>query len=122
MIKGIVMKFEHILKLRTLVSDGALGTLLQENGLPTGQFPGEMVDVMEEFRNHTDLPLLAQANSRLPETIYGEIVYNETLEQRIELAPILLGKQVNIIGGCCGINPGHIKAIRNTVVNYSSPK
>jgi len=91
-------------------------------GANCGKGPEEMVEIMEEFRNHTDLPLLAQANAGLPETIDDKMIYNETLEQRGELTQILLNRNVNIIGGCCGTNPNHIKAIRNAVDKYSSLK
>jgi len=91
-------------------------------GANCGRGPDEMVDIMTEFREHTDLPLLAQANAGLPETKDGKMIYNETLEQRGELARILLDKNVSIIGGCCGTNPNHIKAIRNAVDNYSPSK
>ena len=116
------MKFEDALKSRTLVSDGAMGTSLQENGLTAGHCPEEMIDIMEEFKEHTDLPLLAQANAGLPDTKDGKMIYNETLEQRSKLARKLLNKNVNIIGGCCGTNPNHIQAIRNVVDKYSSLK
>ena len=81
-----------------------------------------MIDIMEEFRSHTDLPLLAQANAGLPETIEGKMIYNETMKQRGELAKILFTKNVRIVGGCCGTNPGHIKAIRTAADNHSSNK
>jgi len=91
-------------------------------GANCGRGPDEMVDIMAEFREHTELPLLAQANAGLPETIDGKMIYNETLEQRGELTQELLDKNVRIIGGCCGTNPNHIKAIRNAVDNYSPSK
>jgi len=36
--------------------------------------PKEMIDIMEEFREHTDLPLLAQANAGLPEIVEGKFI------------------------------------------------
>jgi len=81
-----------------------------------------MIDIMEEFREHTDLPLIAQANAGLPQAIDGKIVYNESLKQRGQLVKVLLDKNVNIIGGGCGTNPYHIRAIRNAVDKYSSLK
>ena len=62
-----------VLKSKTLVSDGAMGTMLQENGLLAGQCPEEMIDIMEEFREHTKLPLIAQVNVGLPETIESNL-------------------------------------------------
>ena len=91
-------------------------------GANCGKGADEMVDIMEEFRQHTDLPLLAQANAGLPETKNDQIIYNETPKQRGELTRVLLSEKVNIIGGCCGTKPEHIKAIRETVDYYSKNK
>jgi 5-methyltetrahydrofolate--homocysteine methyltransferase len=89
-------------------------------GANCGKGADEMVDIMEEFRQHTDLPLIAQANAGLPETKEDKIVYTETPEQRSELTRVLLSEKVNIIGGCCGTTPDHIKAIRKTVDKYQN--
>ncbi len=91
-------------------------------GANCGKGADEMIDIMEEFRQHTDLPLLAQANAGLPETIDNRIVYSETFAQRGDLTRILLSEKVNIIGGCCGTKPDHIKAIREIVDYYGKKK
>lgn len=87
-------------------------------GANCGKGADEMVDIMEEFRQKTDFPLIAQANAGLPETQDDKIIYTETPEQRSELTRILLSEKVNIIGGCCGTTPDHIAAIRKTVDYY----
>lgn len=84
-------------------------------GANCGKGADEMIEIMREFRQHTDLPLLSQANAGLPEIADGKIVYRETPQQRGELTQLLLGEKVNIIGGCCGTGPGHIRAIKDTV-------
>ncbi|MFC2088208.1 homocysteine S-methyltransferase family protein [Calditrichota bacterium] len=87
-------------------------------GANCGKGTDEMVGIMKEFRHFTDMPLLAQANAGLPETLNGEIVYSETAEQRGQITKLLLKEKVNIIGGCCGTTPAHISAIRHAVDSY----
>ena len=87
-------------------------------GANCGKGAKEIIDIMEEFRQLTDIPLIAQANAGLPETKDDKIIYTETPEQRGELTRVLLGEKVNIIGGCCGTTPEHITSIRQTINYY----
>jgi 5-methyltetrahydrofolate--homocysteine methyltransferase len=74
-----------------------------------------MVEIAREFRRHTSLPLIIQANAGLPERKGGSIVYPESPEFFASKAPALLDCGVSIIGGCCGTTPAHIAAIRMAV-------
>jgi 5-methyltetrahydrofolate--homocysteine methyltransferase len=74
-----------------------------------------MVEIAREFRQHTDLPLLIQANAGLPELKDGRPVYPETPEFMADKARELVAIGVDIIGGCCGTTPGHIRALRAMV-------
>lgn len=72
----------------------------------------EMIEVISEMKKITDKPILAQANAGLPEFINGVNVYKETPEIILPKVEKLLSCGVKIIGGCCGTNPLHIKAMR----------
>lgn len=74
-----------------------------------------MIEIAEEFRGVTNAPLIIQSNAGLPETRNGLLVYPESPEFMAEKAVELAALGVNIIGGCCGTTPEHIKAIRNAV-------
>ena len=71
-----------------------------------------MVKIAREFRARTDAPLLIQSNAGLPEMIDGSVVYTETPEFMAEKARELLDIGVDVIGGCCGTTPEHIRALR----------
>jgi len=59
----------------------------------------------------------AHPNAGLPNA-FGE--YDETPEQMAEQIKVYLDKSyINIIGGCCGTSPAHIKAIADLVKDYS---
>ncbi len=75
----------------------------------------EMIEVVKEMRPLTKLPILAQANAGLPEIIDGINIYKETPEIISSKAKKLLGLGVNIIGGCCGTGPDHIRELRKLI-------
>ena len=74
-----------------------------------------MIQISAGFRKHSSLPLLIQSNAGLPELKDGNLVYNETPQFMAEKSRQLLDLGVNIIGGCCGTTPEHIKAIRKII-------
>ncbi|MGQ9621163.1 MAG: homocysteine S-methyltransferase family protein [Bacteroidales bacterium] len=58
-----------------------------------------------------DVPLIIQPNAGIPQLIDGNTVYPETPEKMASYVPELIKLGVNIIGGCCGTTPKHIRAI-----------
>lgn len=84
-------------------------------GANCGRGVDEMIGIMKAFRKETDMPLLAQANAGIPKVEEGKLVYPETPQERGEAARTLMELKVNIIGGCCGTGPDHIRAIREAV-------
>ena len=74
-----------------------------------------MVEIAEEFRRHTDGPLIIQSNAGLPVNKAGTVVYPEDPAFMAERVERLVEIGVSIIGGCCGTTPEHIGAIRARV-------
>lgn len=74
-----------------------------------------MVEIAEEFRRHTDMPLIIQSNAGLPVNVAGAVSYPEDPEFMAERVERLIELGVSIIGGCCGTTPEHIQAIRARV-------
>lgn len=74
-----------------------------------------MIEIARTFRQVTSMPLAIQANAGLPESHGGRVVYPETPEFFAERVPALAELRVQIIGGCCGTTPDHIRAIRGAV-------
>jgi 5-methyltetrahydrofolate--homocysteine methyltransferase len=60
---------------------------------------------------------MVQANAGLPVHIEGRDVFPETPEQMAAQVPALVKAGANIIGGCCGTTPAHIRAIRDAVAS-----
>ncbi len=75
-----------------------------------------MIDIVKEIREvNTVLPVLVHANAGLPIEEDGKIVYPDSPERMAELTPTLIAAGANIIGGCCGTTPDHIRAIKEVV-------
>jgi 5-methyltetrahydrofolate--homocysteine methyltransferase len=61
------------------------------------------------LRSLTALPLWVKANAGIPQIQGGKVVYPLTAEQYASFIPALLAEGVNVIGGCCGTDPGFIR-------------
>lgn len=71
---------------------------------------------LESIANKTDFAISAHPNAGLPNA-FGE--YDETPEEMGEQIEEYLKKDlINIIGGCCGTNPTHIKEIARIATKY----
>ena len=75
----------------------------------------QMAAIAGEFRRHTALPLVIQANAGMPRMVEGRLEYEETPEFFAAQARALADLGVAIIGGCCGTTPAHIAALRAMV-------
>ena len=81
-------------------------------GSNCGNGTEDMIGVVKEIRDtDRDIPVMIQANAGPPEFTNGITVYRESPEIMASFIPRLLEAGANIIGGCCGTTPEHIKAI-----------
>ena len=74
-----------------------------------------MVDLAREMRQATDGPLLVHSNAGLPAYQGGVIVYPESPEYMAERFKTLADMGINILGGCCGAGPDHVRALAAAV-------
>ena len=71
---------------------------------------------LEAIANKTDFGISAHPNAGLPNA-FGE--YDESPEEMGEQIEEYLKKDlINIIGGCCGTSPDHIRVIANIAAKY----
>ena len=70
-----------------------------------------MIELARELRQITDGYLLIHSNAGIPSIVDGEIVYPETPEYMAERFKILADMGINILGGCCGTGPEHIRSL-----------
>ncbi len=71
-----------------------------------------MVGITKLFRTvDKNIPILVQANAGLPIIVEGKTVFPETPGEMSKWINPLIDAGANIIGGCCGTTPDHIRKI-----------
>lgn len=82
-------------------------------GTNCGNGMENMIPIVEAIRKtDPDIPVLVHANAGLPRLYEGKNVFEETPEVTASFISDLISAGANIIGGCCGTTPEHIKAIK----------
>lgn len=78
-----------------------------------------MIDIVREIRKvDGETPVLVHANAGKPMIEDGKTVFPETPEMMAARADDLVASGANIIGGCCGTSPDHIRALADAVAVY----
>ena len=75
---------------------------------------------VERYRSTTGLPIMAQPNAGLPRLVNMKVIYDETPGEMVGGVVPLLQAGANIVGGCCGSTPEHIRAFRAAMDQYLS--
>lgn len=71
----------------------------------------EMVEIIREMRSYTEKPLIAEPNAGIPKVVNNRIIYDDTPEVFASAVIDLISAGANIIGGCCGTTPAHLRAM-----------
>ena len=74
------------------------------------------------YQHATHLPVMAQPNAGQPKLIEMKVVYDETPDEMVKGVVPLLEIGANIIGGCCGSTPDHIRAFRQAMDTFYMKK
>jgi len=77
--------------------------------------PKSMLDALEQLKSLTTLPISVQPNAGLPMNVGGRNIYMTSPEYIAEYSKRFIQTGASIVGGCCGTNPEHIRAIRRAV-------
>ena len=77
--------------------------------------PVAMLEAIERIRRLTDKPLAAQPNAGIPRSIEGRNIYLCSPEYMASYARKFVNAGVNLVGGCCGTTPEHIKAMNSAL-------
>ena len=75
----------------------------------------KMIEIAEQMRLVVDCPIIIQSNAGIPVYKAGEIIYPESPEYMAERYEKLAQIPVQILGGCCGTTPNHIRALVEAV-------
>lgn len=85
-------------------------------GANCGIGPAELLDTVQGFAQiETESFMIAKGNCGIPEYVEGAIHYHGTPELMAEYAICARAAGAQIIGGCCGTSPAHLKAMREAL-------
>ena len=77
-----------------------------------------MIEIVSQMREiNQEIPILVHANAGLPTFVDGKDVFPETPEDMARMMSKIISAGANIIGGCCGTTPAHIKAMKSAIHN-----
>ena len=79
----------------------------------------QMIMLAERLRSLTKKPVIIQPNAGQPEIEKDEVRYKVTPEGFAEDMEKIIELGINIVGGCCGTTPDHIKLLRKIVDKYN---
>jgi 5-methyltetrahydrofolate--homocysteine methyltransferase len=83
-------------------------------GTNCGNGMENMIPIVELIRKiDPAIPVLVHANAGLPHLHDGKNVFSETPEITASYVPRLIQAGANIIGGCCGTTPAHIRRMKD---------
>jgi 5-methyltetrahydrofolate--homocysteine methyltransferase len=103
------------------VSPGEMVIPLMEAGASVigancGNGMAGMVDIVQAIRSeNSEVPILVHANAGMPVYADGETVFPETPCEMASHAADLVSAGANIIGGCCGTTPEHIRMLKEKI-------
>lgn len=92
-------------------------------GINCATGPSEMLDPVRYLCGNTSKYVSVLPNAGLPENIGGETVYKLTPDElATSLKRFAIEDGVNIIGGCCGTTPAHLKKVVEVVGEIAPTK
>ena len=84
-------------------------------GLNCGGHPREFIDFIKKILKHSTKPLIVYANAGIPEKRGDKIIYPLGPDEYLQYPMKFFELGANIIGGCCGTTPEHIKLISDAL-------
>lgn len=80
-------------------------------GINCSNGPYEMLPLIKELRRGHDVPVMVQPNAGLPELVNGQMVFPMNPEEFATAGQDIARLGVQVLGGCCGTTPEHIRAL-----------
>ena len=77
--------------------------------------PATVLTAIESMRPATSLPIAAMPNAGLPRAVEGRNIYLCSPEYMASFARKAVAAGAQIVGGCCGTTPNHIRAMRAAI-------
>jgi 5-methyltetrahydrofolate--homocysteine methyltransferase len=73
--------------------------------------PAEMISLIAQMKPYATVPLVAKPNAGMPELVGDQTVFNMQPSKFAAYGKEFVSRGVNILGGCCGTSPDHIREL-----------
>ncbi len=77
--------------------------------------PEYMLDFIKLMKPYAKVPLVAKPNAGMPKLIKGATTFDMGTKEFAFHTKKFVSSGVNLLGGCCGTTPAHIKELKNRV-------
>ena len=84
-------------------------------GVNCGFGPDKMIPIVERLARCCSLPIVVNPNAGLPRTEGNKTVFDVGPEEFSRVMKEIAAMGVQVMGGCCGTTPAHMKALIKTV-------
>ncbi len=82
--------------------------------------PEEMKELVAAMKPYATVPLVAKPNAGMPELVNGKTMFHMRAERFASCGKEIARAGGNLIGGCCGTTPDHIRALKETLEKEES--
>jgi len=77
--------------------------------------PQKLLEIVQRLRRKTELPISVMPNAGLPRFVSGRFLYLASPDYFADYAVRFQAAGANLIGGCCGTTPAHIRRMREAL-------
>lgn len=82
--------------------------------------PKQMAPLVEELSAYASVPVICNPNAGLPRTENGKTIFDVGPEDFAKAMKLIIEAGAQILGGCCGTTPAHIKATVLESANHTA--
>ncbi|HZE19776.1 MAG TPA: bifunctional homocysteine S-methyltransferase/methylenetetrahydrofolate reductase, partial [Candidatus Angelobacter sp.] len=79
--------------------------------------PQKLLEIVQRLRRRTELPISVMPNAGLPRFVNGRFVYLASPDYFADYAVRFRAAGANLIGGCCGTTPAHVRRMREALTH-----
>lgn len=77
--------------------------------------PEQMIDLVAAMQPYATVPLLAKPNAGMPKLSGGQTIFEMDAKTFASFGASLVRTGANMLGGCCGTTPEHIRALARAI-------
>ncbi|MFH1397181.1 MAG: homocysteine S-methyltransferase family protein [Candidatus Omnitrophota bacterium] len=81
-------------------------------GINCSSGPLEMLKLISKMKPYASVPLVAKPNAGIPKLVGGKTFFGMGSEEFSSYAGAFISSGVNMLGGCCGTTPEHIRRLK----------